>query len=148
MLLVDSEAPIAPEDESPQDRTDKWLPWNHLKKRDLWDRPGKSPDADCHLMVQCMESWFLADPQTLKAFFGQGFREKPLLIANNSVEKVGKAQVYDALAKATGDCKTKAEYGKGEHSFKLLAKVDPAKVTASSPWAKRFVDGLKKRMGC
>jgi hypothetical protein len=45
------------------------------------------------------------------------------------------------------NCKTKAEYGKGEHAFKLLASIDPAKVMAASPWARRFVDELKKKMG-
>jgi hypothetical protein len=149
VLLVDSEAPVSDAHQQGEDMA-KWLPWSHLKQRqgDGWDKPGNSPDTDCHLMVQCMESWFLADRQTLKAFFGQGFKEKPLPATNNPVEKVAKTQVYDALAKATNDCKTKAQYGKGEHSFNLLAQVDPAKVTAASPWAKRFVDELKKKMGC
>lgn len=46
-----------------------------------------------------------------------------------------------------GSGKSKAEYGKGEHSFPLLARIDPATVMAASPWAKRFVDELKKKVG-
>lgn len=98
-------------------------------------------------MVQCMESWFIADRETLKKFFGQGFRENQLPAPGALLESVDKVRVYEALAKSTKDCKTKAPYGKAEHSFKLLAGIDPGKVTAASPWAKRFVDGLKNKMG-
>jgi hypothetical protein len=94
-----------------------------------------------------MESWLIADPAALKAFFGQGFRENQLPATANSVESVGKTQVYRALAKATKACKTKAQYGKGEHSFKLLGRIDPTKVTAACPWENRFVSELNKKMG-
>jgi hypothetical protein len=97
-------------------------------------------------MVQIMESWFLADRDTLKAFFGQGFKENALPAANNAIEGIAKPQVYNALAQATSNCKIKSIYGKGEHSFKLLTKIDPVKVTQASLWAKRFVDELRKKM--
>ncbi len=148
VLLVDSEAPIAALHQQGAD-ADKWQPWPHLKNRpgDGWDKPEDEPDTDCHLMVQCMESWFLADRAPLRTFFGQGFKENQLPAATNSVEQVAKTQVYDSLANATKDCKTKAQYGKGEHSFKLLAEISPVSVTSASPWAKRFIDELKKKMG-
>ena len=98
-------------------------------------------------MVQIMESWFLADRATLQTFFGQGFNANALPAAQNSLDGIAKPTVYSALEQATKGCKTKASYGKGEHSFKLLAKIDPASVTSASPWAKRFVDELKKKMG-
>lgn len=147
VLLVDSEAPVAHQYQ--QGDTDTWQPWQHLKHRpgDGWDKPAGVADTDCHLMVQCMESWLIADPVTLKAFFGQGFRENQLPATASSVEQVAKAQLYSALANATKHCKTKAQYGKGEHSFKLLGKIDPTKVTAASRWASRFVSDLKKKMG-
>lgn len=145
VLLVDSEAPVAQQHQQGQDS--EWQPWLHLKQRpgDGWDKPNGAPDTDCHLMVQCMESWLIADPVTLKAFFGQGFRENQLPATANSVESVAKTQVYRALANATKDCKTKAQYAKGAHSFNLLGKIDPTKVTAASPWASRFVSQLKNR---
>ena len=31
-------------------------------------------DEQCHLMVQIMESWFIADVDALKQFYGQGFQ--------------------------------------------------------------------------
>lgn len=96
-------------------------------------------------MVQVMENWFLADRETLKTFFGQGFRENALPATSRPIEDVAKEDVYSALKQATRDCET--PYGKGEHSFKLLERIDPAKVMAASPWAQRFVDELKKKMG-
>jgi hypothetical protein len=147
VLLVDSEAPVVAEYQQGQDS--EWQPWQHLKHRpgDGWEKPEDATDTDCHLMVQCMESWLIADPVALKAFFGQGFRENQLPATAGSVEQIAKAQLYSGLANATKHCKTKAQYGKGEHSFKLLGKIDPSKVTAASLWASRFVSELKKKMG-
>lgn len=145
-LLVDSEEAVNAQHQ--QGQPDTWRPWAHLKARqgDGWDKPQHSADTDCHLMAQVMESWFLADRDALKAFFGQGFKENALPAANNAIESIAKQQVYSSLERATSNCKTKAVYGKGEHSFKLLTKIDAAKVTQASPWAKRFVDELRKKM--
>ena len=137
MLLVDSEDPVT-----------VTSPWTHLLQRtaDAWPTPQGASDDDCHLMVQCMESWFLTDRGTLGAFFGQGFNPGALPSERTPVESVAKATVYQALANATRNCKTKAQYGKGEHSFQLLAQIDPANVIAASPWASRFVATVKTRL--
>lgn len=145
MLLVDSEDPVASQHQSGE--PNQWLPWGHLFLRDNWNKPAGSSDTDCHLMVQVMESWFLADQGTLKTYFGQGFNANALPAVANPIEGIAKTTVYNALQQATSNCKTKAPYGKGAHSFKLLVNIDPSKVTAASPWAKRFVDDLKKKMG-
>jgi hypothetical protein len=58
---------------------------------------------------------------------------------------IAKNDLYNALAKATCDCKTKAEYGKGPHSFKLLTLISAYDVLKASPWAKRFIDEIIKR---
>ncbi|MGR8933038.1 MAG: DUF4276 family protein [Gammaproteobacteria bacterium] len=144
MLLVDSESPIAEmhQQEQPQD----WQPWQHLRQRqgDEWQKPANAGENDCHLMVQCMEAWFLADNKTLQAFFGQGFNPNALPATASQIETITKERIYQALADATKNCKTKAKYGKGEHSFKLLARIDPTKVIETSLWAKRFVDRLNE----
>ena len=64
MLLVDAEATVTSQG-----------PWQHLKVRDGWERPEGATDEQCHLMVQVMESWFLADADTLSSFYDQGFRK-------------------------------------------------------------------------
>ncbi|WP_028324743.1 DUF4276 family protein [Desulfatirhabdium butyrativorans] len=149
LLLVDSEAPV-PAEYQEGDDPKGWHPWQHLKNRsgDQWDQPENVYDADCHLMVQCMEAWFLADRGTLQNFFGQGFNANALPAAGNRIESVAKEQVYKAFSDATINSKTKSKYVKGEHAFKLLALVSPEMVTAASPWAKRLIDFAKAKMGC
>lgn len=141
LLLVDSEAIVAPSHQPPP--ANNWRPWEHLRIRDGWVRPASATEDDCHLMVWCMESWFLADWKMVERFFGQGFDKST--IPAGTIESIPKASVYQCLQKATSKCKTKAPYGKGSHSFKLLALIDPNKVMSASPWAKRFVDELAKR---
>ncbi|WP_459594091.1 DUF4276 family protein [Dickeya ananatis] len=58
---------------------------------------------------------------------------------------MAKQQVYDMLENATRST-TKGRYGKGAHSFTLLALIDPAKVQQASPWAQRFITQLRSRM--
>ncbi|GHU24468.1 hypothetical protein FACS1894172_12560 [Spirochaetia bacterium] len=147
ILLIDSESAIA--SDCQQGDSGAWKPWKHLKNRpgDNWEQPDNTSDNDCHLMVQCMESWFIADRETLKTFFGKGFNGSALPSTQSSVELIDKAQVYKSFAEATKNCETKKPYGKGEHSFKILALIDPVKVITASPWADRFVKTAKAKMG-
>jgi cellobiose phosphorylase len=91
-----------------------------------------------------MEAWFIADYKTLQIFFGQGFSTKALPSNTAQIESIAKENIYQFLATATKSCKNKAKYGKGEHAFKLLAKIDPTKVTQASPWVKRFANALQR----
>ncbi|WP_192990123.1 DUF4276 family protein [Dickeya dianthicola] len=141
MLLVDSEEPVTAVAQQHADPK-QWQPWLHLRQRqgDGWEKPAGSDDQQCHLMTQCMESWLIADSAVLTAFFGQGFRTN--LLPQGDVERIAKQQVYDLLENATRST-TKGRYGKGAHSFTLLALIDPAKVQQASPWAHRFIAQLK-----
>lgn len=143
ILLVDSEDQVACQHEL--GKHENWLPWDHLKARDGWIRPDGCADLDCHLMVQCMENWFLGDPTNLSAFFGQGFQANRLPATGSSVEAVMKQAAVDGLKGATAACKTKGPYGKGSHSFKILKLLDATQVIAIAPWAKRFAEEMKKR---
>ena len=148
MLLVDSEEPVSPQHQTDKDIS-KWRPWDHLKKcrkEYRLNRPNGSNDTDCHLMVQVMESWFLADPDKLKEFFGAGFNSDSLPAETDSIESIGKCRVYTLLKEASQGSTTEGTYKKGTHSFKLLSKICPAKVLRRSPWARRFVDELRKRI--
>ena len=129
ILLVDSEGSVTASGS-----------WQHLKNRDGWDRPPGASDGQCHLMVQVMESWFLADRDALASFYGQGFRAQALP-DNQEIEKVLKPDVLDRLDRATGDT-TKGNYNKGKHSFEILAMLDPEKVRNASPHADRFLGAL------
>ena len=127
VLLVDAEAPVA----SGQ------AIWAHLKQRDGWDPPAGATEENTHLMVQCMESWFLADPEELASYFGQGFQSSALP-RNPNIEAVSKQDVFRSLENATRQTRTKGVYSKGGHSFALLARIDPVRVRGASPHAERL----------
>ncbi len=134
VLLVDSEGPVTTG------------PWQHLKKNpDNWDQPSETTDDQVHLMVQCMEAWFLADKDTLAAYYGNGFNQNALP-ARQDIERIPKNDVFNGLKNATRSGVSKGEYEKGQHSFDILAQIDPDKVVAASPHAKRLVDTLKAKI--
>lgn len=146
VLLVDAESPVAAAHQ--QGLANIWLPWSHLKDRtgDQWEKPNGALETDCHLMVQLMESWFIADRNSLECFFGCDFKATKLPPAANEIEGIAKSEVYSSLKEATKLCLPKGEYGKGAHSFKILEIINPDLVMKASPWAKRFVDELKVKM--
>ena len=135
VLLVDSEGPVA-RGSSPK---------QHLKTRDSWNQPSGATDDQVHLMVQCMEAWFLADKDSLAAYYGNGFNQNALP-ARQDIENIAKNDVLNGLKSATRSCVPKGEYGKGRHAFDILARIDPVKVAAASPYAKRLVDTLKAKV--
>lgn len=139
LLLIDSEAPVDPAHE--------FNPWPHLQERegDGWNMPPEAEDDSCHLMVECMENWFLADIPTLEGFFGSGFKSSKLPATSAGIEKVSKKAVYAGLKQAT-QTTSKKGYSKGDHSFSILEQLDPSKVIAASPWAAHFKHRLQVEM--
>jgi hypothetical protein len=81
-------------------------------------------------MVQTMEAWFHADKDELQRYYGQGFRPASLS-PRLDIENIPKGDLFAGLKGATSNCQ-KGEYSKGEHSFQILARIDPAKVRTSS----------------
>ena len=149
MLLIDSEAPV--EEQFERGDFSEWKPWAQLQSRkdadgnqcDNWDRVGA--DRDCHLMVQMMETWFLADSEAMKVYYGRGFNEDGFTVRSNNIENIPKEKVYDIIENSTRETKKKG-YSKGSDSFKILALIEPAKVKERSKWAKRFLDTLDKKL--
>ena len=136
VLLVDSELPI--------DSKFKDKPWDFLKKNENWDWLEKLDNKTCHLMVQCMETWFLADKENLQKYFGNGFSIK--FFQKKSIEKINKRELLIQLNAATNKCKTKKNYDKGRDSFKILMCTSPQKISHASYWAKRFFTDLGQIM--
>lgn len=121
VLLVDSEDPV------PAGKT----AGQHLQDRDRWINP--LPDAQVHLMVQCMEAWFLSDKAMLAEFYGQGFNASALP-QNPHIEDVPKADVFRGLERATA-ATNKGTYHKTQHGFEILARLDPDLVQRRSRFA-------------
>lgn len=130
LVLVDSEGPV----------TARQSAWQHLRNQDNWDRPPDADDDSAHLMVQLMETWFLADRIALRNFFGPSFNENPFRAWQN-LEDVHKDTVLNAMYQATRDCQK--PYRKGRVSFELLGQIDPEQVAAACPHANQLLTYLR-----
>ena len=130
-LLVDAEGPVNTSVKQ------------HLTDRDGWDL-SSCDESQCHLMVELMESWFLADRDALKAYYGDGFRENRLP-GNAQVEKIPKNSVETSLDGATEDTQ-KGTYHKARHGPELLEKISPEKVKDAAPHCQRFFDEVRGKI--
>jgi len=131
VLLVDAEALV------------NTTPCQHLKCRDDWDLLNID-DEYCQLMAQTMEAWLIADIETLKKFYGQGFKENAIP-KNPEVEKVDKKQLEPSLKAATRNT-IKGEYHKIQHASKLLALLEVDKVRQVAPHCDRLFTTLIQKM--
>jgi hypothetical protein len=83
-------------------------------------------EMHCHLMVQVVEAWLIADAECLASYYGQGFQVSALP-GNPDVEVIEKQLVFKALDRATRETKKK-KYHKIVHCSELLARLDPNRV--------------------
>jgi len=118
VLLVDSEDPV------PAGKT----AIAHLRDRDHWTN---LPNGQVHLMVQCMETWFLADKAKLAEYYGDGFKQSALP-PNLRIEAISKTDVFEGLHRATA-ATAKGSYHKTRHAFDILERLDPEAVRQHSP---------------
>lgn len=86
----------------------------------------------------------MADKNSLIDFFGQGFNANALP-KNPDVEKIPKSEVFNGLKNATRNTKTKGKYGKGQHSFEILSRINPEKVRVSSKHADVLIRTVLKK---
>lgn len=131
ILLVDSEGPVGAAGS-----------WAYLRNRDNWRRPTRSTEDQAHLMVQCMEAWFLADRQALGSFYEQGFLSGSLP-GHANIEEVPKDELVRRLEHASRNTQ-KGRYHKTRHGFALLALIDPQRVRAASRRAGTLFDVLTR----
>jgi Domain of unknown function (DUF4276) len=95
-------------------------------------------------MVQLMEAWFLADPDALDHFYGDGFRRNALR-QNPQVEQIPKADVLKCLNDATRETQ-KGRYHKTRHAPKILEWLDRTKVRAAAPNCERLFRELLAKL--
>lgn len=119
-MLIDSEDPVADIEKT----------WWHLKARDNWDQPAGGDDKQVLFMTTCMETWIVADRDTLKRHYGHKLQENALPPAND-LENRGRAEVHDRLEHATRDC-TNA-YRKGRRSFVVVGELNPTEIEQLLP---------------
>ena len=112
VLLVDAEDPV------------NSSPSAHLSARDRWDL--KQADDDVlHLMTQTMETWIVADPDSMASYYKQNFVRNALPNADD-LEAVARSDISSALERATRRTQ-KGKYNKIRHASDLLKSVDPEK---------------------
>ena len=132
ILLVDSERPVDWSRGSAR---------QHLQRVDDWDLRF-ADDRSVHLMVQFMETWIVADPETVTAYYGKGFRKKALPAATDP-EQVGKPQVLAALKQATAATRRR-RYDKTRDAPVLLERLDSRRVAAKCRGCARLFAALRE----
>jgi hypothetical protein len=114
--------------------------------RGRWDPPlGAHVSEDqVHFMVQVMEAWFLADRETLRAYYGRELRENQLP-ANPEVEEVPKEEVLSGLRGATEKTQ-KGPYHKTRHAPGLLGRLDATRARAAARACERLFATLSSKL--
>ena len=128
VMLKDSEAP-----------GDRQMLIGQVQRDDHWNAATarRVNDEHLHFMVEIMESWFLADREVLRDYYGQGFNERRLRGDDRQVERIPKDDVLNGLNEATR-ATTKRRYHKTKHAPEILARIDPGKVRSASPACERL----------
>jgi hypothetical protein len=128
VLLVDAEGSVG------------GAPWEHVRQRDGWNRPADVADEQCHLMVQSMEAWIVADVDALRAYYGPQLNANPLP-RTAQIETVDRQRIAAALAEATRPTR-KGRYHKIDHAADLLERLNVARVRAAAPHCDRLFTTL------
>ena len=131
-MLLDSEDPIAALEKT----------WDHLKKRDNWDKPDGAADEQVLFMTTSMETWIVADRVTLKEHYSK--LQENALPPLVELESRHRHDVHDKLVHATRDCSN--AYSKGKRSFEVLAQLEPAVLKQYLPSFVRFDRILKQKL--
>ena len=133
ILLVDSEELVA---DANQPDAKPGGAWRHLGQR-----PPGANDDQAQLMVTTMETWLIADRDALSAYFGINKNALP----DSELENRRKQDVLNKIENAT-QRSSKGRYHKGNHTFDLLGRVDPAELMRQLPHFRRFVAALDSRL--
>lgn len=94
-------------------------------------------ESQCHLMVQEIEAWFLADVEALQKFYGTKLKDKA--IRNRNIEQID--QPKEILKKACQD-----DYNEIDDAASLLEIIDVAKVRDAAPHCERLFKTLMEKM--
>ncbi len=125
-LLVDSEDPVS----------DGEAPWEHLRRRDGWERPKEADDTQVFLMTTCMETWIVADRTALQNHYSKCLQTSALP-ATTDLEARDRHTIQDALVHATRTCSN--AYTKNKRSFVLLGSVRPSELQTRLPAFARMI---------
>ncbi len=135
ILLIDSESPVT-------FQSDKFEAVRHRLQKDE-----KIEQKRLYLMVQCMETWFLADLDSLGTYYGYNLYSYKKDERLENIESIPVKKVKEILA----DISEKSEYShrgvycdirKATDGFAILEKISPNLVMEKSPHFKELIDFL------
>ncbi len=132
-MLIDSEKPVSNPEET----------WDHLRNCDRWERPDGADDEQVLFMTTCMETWIVADRDTLRQHYGSSLQESalPSLI---SLEQGNRQDIQEGLKHATRNCSN--AYQKGKRSFEILGKLEPETMESHLPAFERAKRILNEKL--
>jgi len=132
-MLIDSEKPVSNPEET----------WDHLRNCDRWERPDGADDEQVLFMTTCMETWIVADRDTLRQHYGSSLQESalPSLI---SLEQGNRQDIQEGLKHATRNCSN--AYQKGKRSFEILGKLEPETMESHLPAFQRAKRILNEKL--
>lgn len=132
-MLIDSEEPVSNPEET----------WDHLRNCDRWERPDGADDEQVLFMTTCMETWIVADRDTLRQHYGSSLQESalPSLI---SLEQGNRQDIQEGLKRATRNCSN--AYQKGKRSFEILGKLKPETMESYLPAFQRAKRILNEKL--
>lgn len=132
-MLIDSEKPVSNPEET----------WDHLRNCDRWERPDGADDEQVLFMTTCMETWIVADRDTLRQHYGSSLQESalPSLI---SLEQGNRQDIQEGLKRATRNCSN--AYQKGKRSFEILGKLEPETMESHLPAFQRAKRILNEKL--
>ena len=132
-MLIDSEKPVSNPEET----------WDHLRNCDRWERPDGADDEQVLFMTTCMETWIVADRDTLRQHYGSSLQESalPSLI---SLEQGNRQDIQEGLKRATRNCSN--AYQKGKRSFEILGKLEPETMVSNLPAFQRAKRILNEKL--
>jgi hypothetical protein len=107
---------------------------------DQWEKPRGVEDKHCHLMVQTMESWLIADRERLREYYGRDFHENALP-KNPNVEAIEKNLLIKALENATRNTQ-KGSYHKTRHAPDILEQIRLGEVVKGAKSCQRLCSTL------
>ncbi len=132
-MLIDSEKPVSNPEET----------WDHLRNCDRWERPDGADNEQVLFMTTCMETWIVADRDTLRQHYGSSLQESalPSLI---SLEQGNRQDIQEGLKRATRNCSN--AYQKGKRSFEILGKLEPETMESHLPAFQRAKRILNEKL--
>ena len=132
-MIIDSEDPL----------TDLKATWDHLTVRDGWEKPQGAVDKQVLFMTTCMETWIIADHDSLSSHYGSRLQVSALP-ALTILETRNRHDIQNALVRATRDCKN--AYQKGKRSFDILSKLMPDILKLHLPSFRRNLEILDEKL--